>query len=490
MRHAIKSHLMRVSVAGQGYKLYAGTLESGFGEKPLDVVSDLVPASYLRTQARLDQALSTGSLSWSMAFVQEASAKGPLVVYGSFLGAPDDLGRRGLFFVHALELVQVADLVPSVDGIVALLSNYGVSLLALDIGAVAAGSVTVGDFLRSLAERVEKALDSQPTVQGLGLVPPCAVAAIEHDCAGASAIAWSAMARLHWSSPAPWEVYDSVTGGKIWTRRSNDVPGRVVKASDILRGAIGPYLASATGDREGMSVRTPVVPPSPVRVETAPIDGPRHEYRAGTEGPQKTQGDGPGRPVVRSALEAANKFCMKWAGLLSLPGNLVALPAVLGLLYAGWLYFAQEKELQEERAVKRETAQTLNEVIFESQRQNSEPLGLSQQFTKGASLRVAGPVRFPSSCLYRWILFLSDDDLAWPQVPIENAGGQRQHVDKLVTVPSDFQRGRIAVACVPKRAHEQFKVWLKEGKDAPLLRPSGLQVLLATNIETFEGGSL
>ena len=183
-------------------------------------------------------------------------------------------------------------------------------------------------------------------------------------------------------------------------------------------------------------------------------------------------------------------------GYTSFLNVLPTVVALLTLLSTLWLYILKEKELEEVKAVKVNTADMFNEEHRRNQQSDYERLkGVPEPFTlgptavvrPGATLRIEGTVRYPFGCAQYWILFLSDDDLVWPKVPITNTGLQYQHLDKFIAVPPQFQRGRIVLACVQDQTHEEFKSWLAEGRDAPLLRPPRLDIALATKITTSEG---
>lgn len=246
MTAMVKRHVVRISVKGQGYKLYAGTTTEGFTEQPLDIPSKFVSAAYIKAQARLDRILATDYLPWSLTIVYDSASPRPVVAYGTFLDTPDDTGRPGLYFIHGVEVHDVRYVPACVGCVVRLLSNTGVRTRSFEIARVALGHLPVQDFLRSVCEDFDKVLVDLdlPTLYSR-LPSDLAISAIEHDCGGASAVAWLTMAVAQSAASPPWEVYDSLTaGGTVRTHRTNDDSGRVIKASDILGCGVSYYRAS------------------------------------------------------------------------------------------------------------------------------------------------------------------------------------------------------------------------------------------------------
>ncbi len=213
-----------------------------------------------------------------------------------------------------------------------------------------------------------------------------------------------------------------------------------------------------------------------------------------------------GRPASVGSAEQSEEVAIpvnvgiQWRWLLDLPGRLVAVVTLLGwllsLVSASWLYVTA-KNLKRVEAAKVNTTEIFNEQYFLDQKEDyerfkgvAEPftLGTSAKIQRGETLALTGTVRFPLGCKDYWIVFLSDN-LVWPKVNIRNTGLQYQHVNVRIAVPPQFQKGKLALACVLDKTHQQFEAWLAEGRDAPLLRPSRLDVALVTNIATPEGGS-
>src|ERR1044071_2596200 len=201
-------HLFRINVAGRGYSLLVGNPLIGFQERPLEVESDLVSQNFLYAQNRIDEALASGILAWSMTFRCDDEQR-IVVAYGCRTDGLDDRGRHGLTFLHGIELPATVSVYACVRSLVRMLSPSGVAQLAKLIDGVAAGTVGEDEFLQEVSGSVERHLASLPAAITRPHLPP-GVLGVEHDCAGAAPLAWSLLSLVHSDYDRPWEVRDIV----------------------------------------------------------------------------------------------------------------------------------------------------------------------------------------------------------------------------------------------------------------------------------------
>lgn len=194
-----------------------------------------------------------------------------------------------------------------------------------------------------------------------------------------------------------------------------------------------------------------------------------------------------------------NRFGRRWGGVLNLLGGLATIVTFVVWLYTYFLYIQAKQEAQQEKTAKEqektakiEALDLINEVYRDDQLEDyerfkgvAEPftLGTSAKIQRGETLALTGTVRFPLGCKDYWIVFLSDN-LVWPKVNIRNTGLQYQQVNVRVTVPPQFQKGKVVLGCVLDKTHQQFEAWLAAGRDAPLGRPTRLDIALETNLIT------
>jgi hypothetical protein len=249
----IKQHILRIYIYDKGYALYSGTLDRGFRRQNLDVASDYVSSSYIQAQNRLDEILETRKVTWSMSFCNDAIKRNPIVAYGTLRDIPDSHGLSSIFFIHAIELYRSVDLYLCVKNLIRVLSNEGVIQLTKSIRDVAIGECGPDSLLKFASQRVEDMMLTNKGDITLPQVRKSVISSIEHDCAGASALAWLAMAFLHNSAEPPWEVFDlaGVSGG-IKTGSTKYLNANSVCASDIQDKSIKQFVLVT--DTDGQSI--------------------------------------------------------------------------------------------------------------------------------------------------------------------------------------------------------------------------------------------
>ncbi len=323
-------HFFRINVAGQGYVFYAGGARQGFRRQPLGQESREVPAGYLRAQQRLDEAFATRQLSFSVAMRHGEPGARPVVAYGNWLTAPDELGRPGVAFVHGVELESEADVYPCIAGVLTRLSSTATRELGRELRELAAGGAGAQEFMRRTAQALESA-----RLGAAGAPPPGArpqIGAVRHDCAGAAPVAWLALAAQQAVAAPPWEVFDRVGEGGA-TETCVDPPrGTCVPASYLL-------------------LRADVRPPNGSVSRPAPVTPPR--------GPEPRVLPGPAPTSPRGADETAGRRRPAGRGLRAV----LVVGALLVAGLASWLAAAavaraQAAEKRADRAEKIAAAET------------------------------------------------------------------------------------------------------------------------------------
>jgi hypothetical protein len=259
---SIKQHIIRINVKGKGYSLYTGNPDWGFEEQSLNVSTRQIPESFLLAQQKLDTVLKTGKLSWSMSFRHDSRNTSPIVAYGSFTEAPDDKGRIGIFFIHAIELKHPNGIHSCVESIIALLSHKMIRDLTRIIADLAIGKLPADKSLLLISRNLEKRIEDWNDRENFiyqSKDENIRIRAIVHDCAGAAALAWLTTAYLKNNSNPPWEVYDMVdeTGNIQTFVTSND--NQIIHASGILRRDVKQYLDSILSNQPRPQIPIPLI---------------------------------------------------------------------------------------------------------------------------------------------------------------------------------------------------------------------------------------
>ncbi len=200
----IMKHIFRLNVYQKGYTLFSGRADTQFLEHPLDVWSDNLPQNYLPAQKRIDDLLKLHHLRWHFCIANMHRGQNPVVAYGTLLPIKDEKGRRGVSYIHAIEAneeMQVDDIVISLAKLLSLnTSNF----ISQALANIAQGEKKPDSFMQHISEQFLKLHSSYH--QHTFIEKP--IKEIQHDCGGASIVAWLAMATSHLMISPVWEIYD------------------------------------------------------------------------------------------------------------------------------------------------------------------------------------------------------------------------------------------------------------------------------------------
>jgi len=233
-------HTFRVNVFERGYILLAGE-EFQYAEFPLDIQSRGISNNYLSAQRRIDRIMAKlNAPRWYFSVVNLYANELPVVAYGCFLSSEDDKGRVGISFIHAVEVDGNSRLDEVVACIVRLLSQQNIDEISKLLSNLAKGFSTLDEGIRFLTNQFNsfyRRLAMQP------LSKAQAINSIQHDCGGASAVAWLAMASSHFNIPLPWEIYEEYSShsGLIITKSSYKGALKQYLLSEYLHKAINFY---------------------------------------------------------------------------------------------------------------------------------------------------------------------------------------------------------------------------------------------------------
>lgn len=226
-------HTFRLNVYRKGYTLFSGKSSLQYQEFPLDVVSSEISQNYLSAQRRIDNMLKTKVSRWHFSIANLNSHYPPVVAYGCNLSVNDDKGRSGVNFVHALEGDEPLGIDGIVVGITQLLTHQTIEELTKLLTNLAQGSKTPEEvieyLIRHFSEKYIPSSDLQRTKNN-------PIKKIQHDCGGASAMAWLAMTISHLGDSSPWEIYEEYSQhtGELSTVSSCVNASEVYFLSDYL----------------------------------------------------------------------------------------------------------------------------------------------------------------------------------------------------------------------------------------------------------------
>lgn len=233
-------HTFRVNVFGRGYILLAGE-EFQYEEFPLDVQSYGISNNFLSAQRRIDRIMAKlNTPRWYFSIANLYANELPVVAYGCFLSSEDEKGRIGISFIHAVEVDSNSRLDEVMACIVRLLSQQNIDEISKLLSNLAKGLSTLDEVIRFLTNQFNSSY-RRLTIQPLSKAQ--AINSIQHDCGGASAVAWLAMASSHFNIPVPWEIYEEYSSysGLIITKSSYTGSLKQYLLSEYLHKAINFY---------------------------------------------------------------------------------------------------------------------------------------------------------------------------------------------------------------------------------------------------------
>ena len=226
-------HFFRLNVKGEGYVLYAGPSGKAFVPQSLGSESPEVPRSFLEAQRRIDAAVRGGAPRWSLAVHYPGRGQALVLAFGVRIEAPDEFGRRGLSYIHGVELDGPNQIRSAVVGVLSLVAGRTGEALVQRIESTAVEASVSGlrKFLNSQACSMEAAAEVvvEETQAGESLI-----ASVTHNCGGAAATAWLALADQQAGRDPPWSFFDVVEkDGEVLTLVDPPV-GEATSASRLL----------------------------------------------------------------------------------------------------------------------------------------------------------------------------------------------------------------------------------------------------------------
>lgn len=242
-------HTFRVNVHGKGYTLLCGNSMSDCREYPLDIEAEPISANYLAAQKEIDNMITFPITRWHICIANVDRGSHPVVAYGSLLPFTDDRSRAGISIIHALECNDVISIDAIVLGVVQLLQSSRINelkRLLANLAQEAIGPDRVTDMFFSHFSNTER---GSPYAAYSTERP---IKEFRHDCGGAVAVAWLAMAMSHRRVPPPWTIYErySNVDGVVSTLSSCNESKGTFDLSEYINTLTRDHLNSSEVRRE------------------------------------------------------------------------------------------------------------------------------------------------------------------------------------------------------------------------------------------------
>ena len=245
-------HIFLLNLKGRGYTVFSGNGRE-WRENDLGLESPDVPRGFLTMVSRFSDFFGPNRPPFSMQMGDDGNSC-PVVAYGVYVRSPDDKGRTGLRFVHALVLPKDISVFQAVLSILRTLSQAGIAGVCATVGRVAVEDTDVLTCLASMSNAVESAIVDtlvNPSRENEGEEQSRSVPGISHDGAGCGPLAWLSQAWLHRHATPPWEVFDVAgTDGTVYSVCSDLPPSHVVSGIALLERCV-PFVEA---ELHGISV--------------------------------------------------------------------------------------------------------------------------------------------------------------------------------------------------------------------------------------------
>lgn len=236
-------HLINIYAGQRGYVQLVGDIYDGFRECDLDVPSPQVIPEYLQASNRVQNALDSGLLAWSMSIV--SGDNGLVVCYGAAPGVSDSSGRNGVRFTHGM-LIGESVALHAIVGV--LLKNIATNRIGDHVrilGSIAKGDQEFVTYVTDTVEYFEYSLQSLGAKRSRVQESTIPIEAIAHDCAGGAFIAWTAFGASKENCAGNWSVYDCIINrNKVITRTDGKVSGVLISAQELMAKGINQLLSS------------------------------------------------------------------------------------------------------------------------------------------------------------------------------------------------------------------------------------------------------
>lgn len=196
-------HILRANVCKKGYTLFS-VQGNTYQECPLDIKSNGISQNYLNAQRRIDDMLRTQISRWHFAIANLNPPEQPVVAYGWSLPIEDDKGRSGVSFVHAVEC-NLSEISRVVMCIIQMLLPSVIEKMTKHLAELAQKPVSPQNFIAFLTQKFTSLYEQTANSAAKDSNP---IQEIQHNCGGATAMAWLVMAVSHTNISSPWEIYD------------------------------------------------------------------------------------------------------------------------------------------------------------------------------------------------------------------------------------------------------------------------------------------
>ena len=198
----------------------------------------------------------------------------------------------------------------------------------------------------------------------------------------------------------------------------------------------------------------------------------------------------------RSFIRRINDKCEGFRGIFTLISSLVPIITIIIWIFTAFAWLTASKRVSEVEDQLVNEKENINKMLYVQQLSDfktNTDVSRSQSFTSLGSkevvhrdkmLNVSEIIKYPRDCEYYWLSFVGSDYRVWPKVAIKNTGLPHQEFKKDLAIPAKFDKGKLIFACVPDGTHEEFRKWLNEGHDTPLVKePSEFGIIFESIIE-------
>jgi hypothetical protein len=197
-------HFFRLNVFQTGYILLAGE-PSEYRQFPLDIQSEGISKNYLSAQKRIDSFISRKIPRWYFSISNLYEDELPVISYGCFLSTNDEKNRKGITFIHAIEIDKNSRMDEYVLRIITLLSYQNIDFVSKLLADLAIGSRDVNQVLEFFTKHFYKSSSTSIDLLRNRNLP---IKKIKYDCGGSSALAWLAITASYLNTLSPWEIYE------------------------------------------------------------------------------------------------------------------------------------------------------------------------------------------------------------------------------------------------------------------------------------------
>jgi hypothetical protein len=370
--------MFQINIYGRGYSLFAGDGRDGFNERPLGVVSDGITENYLAASRRITQATERSLGRWCFAVGNVDSTARPVVAHGYVFPIRDEHGRTGISLIHGIEVIPACDMNDVVLRIATFISPHNINQIAALLSGCASGQVDPDVVLRFLSAPFEDLTDA-PGVRGIGRIGQREpVREVVHDCGGAPAVAWLLMTSSHRAVPAPWEIYEAVSGDGLSISTLSTY--RAASGSDRLS-LLLPALVSPSETEQPRHCLEPESPDPPrLDVRHAPQPIPRPPV-APTPAPKLHEPIEPPLASIRSQRRLPGSKGVRHVNLMTMT---LAVVAILCAAFAVLTMVVSEAERSKLTAEMSQLRSTDKARLKELENLRARLIGLEDRLERGA----------------------------------------------------------------------------------------------------------